>query len=279
MDERLAVASTFLRRNRLFDFQPYSKPTVSKTSASAFYRRKRRSKSTLLRQFKFQKSGGWLLGLLAASGLFLWDQKLMLSTVSGLAMMALIYAMQQSNWRQRWLPFYKLITNFSTLYVNAPSRQVILAVGGGIIAILSTYLAVSIWNDASSPWMAAGAILQGGGTLAVLLMLTGQWLQRQTDRKDVAFTHYLADLTHADPLKRLVAVKQLTRSLNRPALDAADRAAIADCFRMMVGQEQEPLVQDAIFDGLQACDRQLEPVHQPQPLPPLARKSAGKLSR
>jgi hypothetical protein len=265
------VASTFLRRNRLLEFQP---------PVSSVYRRKRR-KPKLLRQavrhLNLQKSGGWLLALLMASGLFLWDEKLLLATVSGLSIMGLIYGMQQAKWRQRWLPLYKLVMAFSTVRIATPSRQLILAVGGGMLAVFSTYLAAAVWADASSPWVATGAILQGGGTLAVLLLLVGQYIQRRADRKDVAFSQYLTDLTHNDPLKRLVAVKQLNRCLQRSSLDDGDRAAIADCFRLMVGQEQEPAVQDAIFDGLQLCDRLLEPVA-PQslkPLPPLARKKLG----
>ncbi|MCS6815599.1 MAG: hypothetical protein NZ772_18760 [Cyanobacteria bacterium] len=262
------MASTFLRRNRLLDFPP---------SGAVAYRRKRR-KSSLLRRIKLQKASTWLLGLLAASGLFLWDHKLLVATVSGLTMMGVIYAMQQPGWRQRWVPLYKLVTSFSTLYIKAPSRQFILAVGDGLLAILSTYLAVSIWSEASSPWIATGALLQGGGTLAVLLLLVGQLLQRRADRKDIIFSNYLADLSHEDPLRRLVAVKQLTRSLQRTQLDADDRAVIADCFRLMVGQEQESMVQDALFDGLQLCDRQLEPVPL-QPLPPLPRKPSSKSER
>lgn len=261
------MASTFLRRNRLLDFPP---------SGAVAYRRKRR-KSSLLRRIKIQKASTWLLGLLAASGLLLWDHKLLVATVSGLTMMGVIYAMQQPGWRQRWVPFYKLVTSFSTLYIKAPSRQFILAIGGGLLAILSTYLAVSIWSDASSPWIATGALLQGGGTLAVLLLLVAQLLQRRADRRDVVFSNYLADLSHEDPLKRLIAVKQLTRSLQRMQMDADDRAAIADCFRLMVGQEQEAVVQDALFEALQLCDRdrQLEPIPL-QPLPPLPRKQSSK---
>ena len=59
------------------------------------------------------------------------------------------------------------------------NRQLTLAVGSGGIATLSTYMAVSIWVDSDSPWIAAGAILQGFGTLATLILLVWQIINTQ----------------------------------------------------------------------------------------------------
>lgn len=213
---------------------------------------------------------------LGAAALVFWDQKLLLATCTGAGMMALIYAIQQSAWRKKWLPLYKSLQDFSRLYVNSTSRQLILSVGGGGLAILTTYLAIAIWSESSNHWLATGALLQGGGTLLVLLLLVGQILQRQVDRKEGQFSQHLADLTHRDPMKRLVAVKQLSRTLNKIALPQADQAAIADCFRLMLGQEPELIVQEAVFDGLQVLDRrkQLEEGYKPQPLPILGQQPA-----
>jgi len=47
-------------------------------------------------------------------------------------------------------------------FLNGSNRQLTLAAVSGGIATLSTYMAASIWID-YSPWIAAGAILQGLG--------------------------------------------------------------------------------------------------------------------
>jgi len=64
------------------------------------------------------------------------------------------------------------------------------AVSGGI-ATLSTYMAASIWIDSDSPWIAAGAILQGLGTLATLILLVWQIISWQASREEAQLDQLL----------------------------------------------------------------------------------------
>jgi hypothetical protein len=214
--------------------------------------------------------GRWVLVSSGALALLFWNGRLVLATGVGVAVMALIYLMQDC----------RLQVPKSTIrqFVNLLSQPLVLAVVGGGTAMLSTYLAASVWSAVDSPWLAAGGILQGAGTLAVLLLLVGQYLHRQTVNQQGQFSQKLADLTHADPLRRLIAVRELTRSLRDTDQNSADRRELADYFRLMLSQESKAVVREAVLDGLQALDQvqALTGASQPVMRPELRQRTAVK---
>ncbi len=196
--------------------------------------------------------GRWALVTSGAAIMLFWNGRLVLATGIGVAVMALIYLMQ--DWRLQ-VPKSAIKQLLQML-----SQPLVMAVAGGSTAMLTTYLAASVWAESDSAWVASGAIVQGLGTLAVLLLLVGQGLSRQSERAQSQFQSLLADLTHADALKRLIAVRTLTRSLMDVDQLAGDhmpgrRRELADCFRLMLHRESENMVREAILDGLQALDK------------------------
>jgi hypothetical protein len=88
----------------------------------------------------------------------------------------------------------------------------------------------------------------------------------------------VTNLTDADPLKRLIAVRQLTGLAAGYRLDRTDLNATLDYFRLMLSREPEPLVRDAILDGLQALDtsKQLAQGAPPVSMPAAKKRSAAK---
>ena len=99
----------------------------------------------------------------------------------------------------------------------------------------------------------------------------------ETDR----FEQALAHLTQADPLQRLIAVRQLVRLVNQSPSGAYIAAAevsiqthLIDCFHLMLAHEPEPIVRSAVREGLTLL-RQPPPQGHPlpagaEPLPDLA---------
>lgn len=120
-------------------------------------------------------------------------------------------------------------------------------------------------------------MLQGTGTVAVLVLLLAQLLNRSTTRDRTASNQLLADLTHDDPLRRLIAVRQLTNSVSDQRDQATQRREISDYLRLMLNREAEPIVRDAVLDGLQKLDRTqpLNPAMQPL-LKPMLKRSPVK---
>lgn len=203
--------------------------------------------------------GGWLMVITGAAALLYWNGRLVLATGVGIGVMMLVYLMHDWQLDQSWPDLRKWLEGWN--------QPLALAIAGGGIATLTTYLATAIWADASSPWLALGAILQGTGTLAVLVLLIWQILNWQANQERTSFSQLVTNLTHADPLQRLIAIRQLTDSVTQVRQpDQRQRRAIADYFRLMLNQEQEPIIRDALLDGLQSIDRPtqaLKPASQP----------------
>lgn len=207
-------------------------------------------------------SKGWLAALAVTAAWGWWNGELLLSTGVGVLAMVLVYRMQKWDW-----PWLK-----SELYrfLSGSNRQLTLAVASGGFATLGTYMAISIWADAESHWIAFSMIVQTFGIVALLGVLAWRAIARKATQDETRLHQFLADLADADPMKRLIAVRQITSllthsQLHRTRLNAAlleqtspkptfTRSHVAECFRLMLSREPEALVRDAVLDALKVLD-------------------------
>lgn len=215
----------------------------------------------------------WLIGLIVVVAILFGHWKLLLATSSGALVMFLVYMMQEWNWQPYWSSLRQ--------FLSGSNRQLTFALLGGGTATLGTYMAVSIWVDSDSAWIAIATMLQVLGTLAILSVLIWQAIARQSSGDEANPNQLLSELTDTNPVKRLVAVQQLTRWGADPQLHPSERRTVADCFRLMLTQEQEAVVRGAVLDGLQVLDnnRRLGKGAEPLQLPTHVRQSADKLLR
>jgi len=223
--------------------------------------------------YRFRGPGGWLVGLTGIVAMLFWNWKLLLATGAGVLVMLMVYLMQEWDWQRYWSSFRR--------YFTGSNQQLTLAVGSGGIATLSTYMAVSIWIDSDSSWIATGAILQGFGTLATLILLVWQILSRQAGRNAVNRDQMLHDLTDGDPLKRLLAVRQLTRWGTDHCVYPSENRIVAECFRLMLSRERESIIREAVLDGLQVLDSKqiLSKGTQPLQVPITLKQTAPEVHR
>lgn len=206
------------------------------------------ARSTLRQSLdRYRGVGGWLMSLTLLVALLLWNWQLVVATIAGLLIMIVTYGVQQDASRiWQWLDWKR----------NSSQRQIVLAVAGGGVGTLSTYMATTVWVASDNPWLAMGTILQGLATLAALLLLVWQRLDRFT-APPTEYEQMLTRLTEADPLKRLVAIRQATRwGRSNAGQDSVAPAHLADCFRLMLSQEAEPTIRTALLDGLQTLGDQ-----------------------
>jgi len=194
------------------------------------------------RSRRYKGLGKWLGLLTVVVAMLLWNWQLLLATTVGIAIMLLVYLLQQGDWQKRW-------SDLGKLFAGA-NRQLAVAVGSGGLATLGTYMACAVWRDSDSGWIAAGAILQGLGTLAIIILLVGQLMARPTSGLTADLDRSIAQLTDIHPLRRLIAVRQLTREFTTTRRER-DRRTIADCLALMLTGETEPAVKNAVLDGLQ----------------------------
>lgn len=200
-----------------------------------------------------------------------WNWRLLLATAAGVLVMLLVYLMQEWDWQLYWSSLHRLF--------SGSNRQLTIAVGSGGIATLSTYTMVSIWVDPHSSWIATGAMLQSLGILAILGLLVWQTFGCQGSGDDTKRDQMLRDLTDTDPLKRLLAVRQLTYWGVGHAVQPSRQHHLADCLRLMLSQEPEPIIRDAILDGLQVLGSHpmLDKGNQPLKIPIALKQSEVKV--
>ncbi|MEG4801773.1 hypothetical protein QUB63_23170 [Microcoleus sp. ARI1-B5] len=213
---------------------------------------------------RLSRSKGWLAAFTLAAVWGWWNSQLLFSTGLGIAAMMLVYRGQSRDWQ--------LLRSQVEEFCQSPNRRFVLAVGAGGIATLGAYMSLAIWADSDSHWMALSLILQNFGTIAIALLLLRQALSLGALKDEAALDRILADLTDADPVKRLIAVRQMTDLVNNGGFDRASsvkswlakpapaggsstqriaRSRAAECFRLMLSREPEALVRNALLEGLQ----------------------------
>lgn len=204
--------------------------------------RDRRFKSITLR--RLSTSGGWLLVTGGAIGLLFWNGRLVLATGAGVAVMLLVYLTQDGHWKAPWSEVQKFLQGWN--------QPFLLAAASGCAATFGIYLAASLWAEVGSPWIATGMLLQQVTTIAALVLLTWQMVNRQESRPTAYLNQILDDLTNDDPLKRLIAVRRMTDVIEQS--DRAQKRQIADYLRVMLSREEDMIVRDAVLEGLQKLD-------------------------
>lgn len=195
----------------------------------------------------FRKASRWLVGTIALSAMLCWNWKLVMATGVGVGSMLLVYNMQGWNWQLYYVRWQR--------FLQGSQGKLTLAVGGGGLAAFATYLAASIWADSENRWLATGAILQGAGTLFTLALLSWHIVGHQKNRDAGQFEQLLRDLTDSNPVKRLIAVRQLTDLVRESRCDRLDREQLDRYFCLMLARESEPVVREAVLESLQKWER------------------------
>lgn len=190
--------------------------------------------------------GGWLCCLAIVALLWWLNWKLFFATSVGIGLMSLCYLWQNPYWQkycQRWQRF-----------LIGSNRQLVLAVGSGAAGSFFTYLAASVWADAENQWLVTGEILQGFASLTTLSVLLWSLSQKKDNSAEAKLDRLLADLSHSESLKRLVAIRQLTRLLIGNNLTADSYSQSIEYFRLMLSEPQLPIVKNALLESLELLD-------------------------
>lgn len=203
-----------------------------------------------------KNNGKLIVSIVLIAALFFWNWQLWLATAMGVAVMLLVYILPE--WRGH-LPLTQL-----RKWLTGVHRQLVLAVGSGGIAALSTYMATVTWKGSESPWLASGAILQGLGTLSVLVILLWSIFSRQAAGEETRLQQMLIDLTDANSLKRLVAVGYIGKQILNSQTERQLQRQLINYLCVMLNGEVEPLVRNAILEILKKADPDsLKPLNLP----------------
>ena len=196
----------------------------------------------LLRDKKLRKLSGWAICFSIFALLWWMNWKLFLATTVGIGLMSLCYLLQNSHFSrycQKWRGF-----------LVGSNRQLVLAVGTGASGAFCTYLAASVWANAENQWLATGEIIQGVASLTTLVVLLWSLRDNKASSLEAKLDRHIADLSHGDRLKRLVAIRQLTRLLVSNRLSSEHYSQTIEYYRLMLSQPQPPVIQNALIESL-----------------------------
>jgi hypothetical protein len=216
---------------------------------------------------RLERSKGWLLGFAVLFLLLLWQWQLVVSGGIGLAAMLTVYLVIQGQWRLPPIHWQRLWSRS-----NRPLTWAGLT--GGVVWFC-TYFTIALWQETGGSWFARGMILEGLGLLAVLGLFVWQISRHTADRVHPSRElDLLADLSHSDPVQRLIAIRRITQQmssetslhpnptaghhkhgLKAPLSLGLSPAHLADCFRLMLDRETEPIVCRALVESLQVLNQ------------------------
>ena len=196
----------------------------------------------LIKDKRFRRLGGQAACIGVFALLWWMNWKLFLATSVGIGSMSVCYLTQNSHWQsycQRWRKFFV-----------GSNRQLTLSISTGAFGAFGTYLAASIWADTDNQWLATGSILQGIMSLATLIVVLWSLRGKQASSLEAKMDRLLMDLSDRDRLKRLVAIRQLTRLLVNNRLSAEHYQQSIEYYRLMLSEPQPAVIKDALLDSL-----------------------------
>ncbi len=199
--------------------------------------------SYLLQHKRRRKMLLWLSASMGTTFMLSWDSKLVGATLVGMGLMGVVYWVQTGKWQGRWLYFYEFSQSFQ-------GKLAIAVISGGFGAI-SSYIAFYIWSNAQNRWLATGLILQGLGTFVTLGLLSWQLFNIPRKKQENQYQEWVSQLTDNNELKRLIAVENLSDLLEQKKLNQSQIQQILGYFRLMLQQEQNTIIRQAILRGCQ----------------------------
>ncbi len=189
-----------------------------------------------------KKIGIYLLVSFGIIGMLFWNPILLIATSTGVLIMLLVYSLLRKNWQIIW-------SNWQRFFSGDNIKFTIAVVSGGFAALMS-YIAASIWVESKNPWLATGSILQGIGTLITLGILLWQVFITRINQQQTKYSDLLTDLCDSKSLKRLIAVRNLTKMAINSGLSTNDRQELLEYFQLMLTVEPVPKIQEALLNSL-----------------------------
>ncbi|SKB13242.1 membrane hypothetical protein [Planktothrix sp. PCC 11201] len=215
---------------------------------------------------RYQRLRSWLFFLILFGIWGWWNSKLLFSTAFGALVMSWVYRHRELPVNLNQWDWYRRL--------ERSQRQFLFAFGSGVSSCIFLYISLSIWTSSQSPEMALSLIGQNLGILGILIFIIWQWYQQKFNIGKSQLNRWLGDLTQENCLKRLIAVRQLTTAFKNfpqhsgnpqllleakrwqplPPIEffqEIDQTHIVEYFQLMLYQENEPIVREALLEGLQ----------------------------
>lgn len=212
-----------------------SKPSRRDKRKSNSLRRQRHSRNTSV------LSSWWLWGGVTVGVMLIWNWQLLLATLAGSGALLFLSQFPLDRWSVYWQKWQQQI--------NLSQRRLLIAVIGSGLACLGTYWGINIWEELENPWLASGAIAQG---IILTLLLASQVSKLVfASPSQTSFSQFLEDLTAENPLKRLMAIRELTQLAIRGKLKPDQLKQVNEYFSLLFSVETKAIVRQGLLESMQ----------------------------
>ncbi len=176
-----------------------------------------------------------------------WNWLFVSAAIAGASVSVMSYRLQQGQWKTVRLLWQRLW--------KPTNRSLTVAVGAGTLTMLTTYLVLHAgWGE--HPLRAIASVAQSGGTLALVLLLLAWRHRPATETATEQSWDALNDqLSEANPLKRLTAIRRATDYTLRSSVPS-QRRHLLDSFRLMLKYETDDILRAALVEGIQVLQHQ-----------------------
>lgn len=195
----------------------------------------------VLRQQK--QTPAWLILAIALVILAFWQWQLVMATMIGGFTLIFVYLVQ--DWDGN------LILARINRFLSSPNRSMIVAAIAGGLAILLSYGFLMVWSTVENHWLAGLGILQILVTLTGVLIFSLKSLRQWQHHAQQNINYLTAQLTAADELEKLIALKHLSQALHHSRLPLRQEQAIAQCCQILLSQNQPEIIRTATLEVLE----------------------------
>lgn len=212
------------------------------------YRRQRSSAvirvSQSLLKAKSSLSSVWLWGAIVFAIMLVWNWQLLLATLMGMGGLVLLFRFPIDRWSGYWQKWQQTL--------DLSQKRLFTALAGSTLIGVGTYWALQLWDHVDNHWLAGGAIAQG----IVIALLLGWQVAKllhpasQGSPKDQV-SQLLAALTADHPLRRLMAIRQLTALAIEGKLHASQLQQMSEYFSLLFSVETEPILRQGLLESMQ----------------------------
>jgi len=134
--------------------------------------------------------------------------------------------------------------------LNSPKGKLALAVVSGCFGIMGSYITLSALPNIGNYWLASELIFQDLGIFIILIILVPQLFDLLEKKQNIQYKELISQLSELNPLKRLIAVQDVSQLLEKKQLNINQEKEVLEYFKFMLNQEQEIVIRQNILKNL-----------------------------
>ncbi len=175
--------------------------------------------------------------------MLVWNWQLLLATAVGMGVLIVLFQFPFDRWSLYWEKWQQ---------ANLSQQRLLIALVGSSVAGIGVYWALQLWDHLENHWLAASSIAQGVLLTTLLsIQLAKLFSSPAESSQRHQFSQHVEALSADHPLKRLIAVRELTQLAITGKLRSQQLKQISEYFSLLFTVETEPMLRQGLLESMQ----------------------------